>query len=131
MIAVTTNIEGREHLGHEQVNSGSSLEHPRAASTDDVERFFSMMRDTIGQDVTINELKFGVWKILSQFSKRIDPDLPFYYFTTAYSRYYEGTHPDFDKPRQNSIRHQESPGENYQLVLGRGVLPYLSEEHLL
>ena len=44
LVAVTTNIEGREHLRREQINSGCLLENPRAASTDDVECFFSMMR---------------------------------------------------------------------------------------
>ena len=85
LIAVTTNIEGREHLRREQINGSSSLEHPRAASTDDVECFFSMVRDTIGQNFTTKELKFEMRKILSQFSKRIDPDLPLYYYTTAHS----------------------------------------------
>ena len=77
LIAVTTNIEGRERLKRQQINSESLLEKPRASSTDDVECFFSMMRDTIGQNFTTKEVKFGMRKILSQFSKCIDPGLPF------------------------------------------------------
>lgn len=137
MIAVTTNIEGREHLRQEQVNSGSSLEHPRAASTDDVECFFSMMRDTIGQNFTTKELKFGLRKILSQFSKRIDPDLPFYYYTTAHSRYYEGAHPDFDKPspkqpKESRIPRREQPagfGQRRATMPVRGTLAVRPKFH--
>ena len=95
LIALTTNIEGREHLRRQQINSGSLLENPRANSTDDVECFFSMMRDMIGQNFTTKEVKFGMQKILSQFSKWIDPDLP---YTSGHTRYYKGSHPDFDQP---------------------------------
>ena len=59
------------------------------------------MRDTIGQigqNVTTKEGKFGTCKIIPQFSKCIDPDLPFYYYTPALSQYYEGSHSDFDRP---------------------------------
>ena len=60
-----------------------------------------MMRETIGQigqDVTTKEGKFGTCKIIPQFSKRIDPDLSFYYYTPAHSQYYENSHSDFDRP---------------------------------
>ena len=58
LIAVTTNIEGTEHLRQQRINSGSSLENPRVSSTDDVECFFSMIRDTIGQNCTTKELEY-------------------------------------------------------------------------
>ena len=39
-----------------------------------------------------------------EFLKRLDPDLPFYYYTSAHSRFYEGNLPDFNvstsHPRQ-------------------------------
>ena len=48
--------------------------------------------------------------ITSQFSKRIDPDLPFYYYTSAHSHYYEGPHPDFDKPhKEKRLPRREQP----------------------
>ena len=31
----------------------------------------------------------------NEFMKRLDPDLPFYYYTSAHSRFYEGVMPDF------------------------------------
>jgi len=98
LTAVITNIEGREWSRRECVSCHRPLEHPRASSTDDVECLFSMMRDTIGRNFTTKEVKFGMRKIVSEFSKRVDPDLPFYYHTSTHTRYYEGPHPDFDKP---------------------------------
>ena len=125
LIAVTTNIEGREHLRRQRVNSSSPLENPRASSTDDVECFFSMMRDTIGQNFTTKEVKFGMRKILSQFSKRIDPDLPFYYYTSAHSRYHEGPHPDFDQPPVKPPKEKRIPRREQPAVFGprRATMP--------
>ena len=39
-------------------------------------------------------------KVLLEFSKRMDPSLPFYYFTnTNNQRFYEDEMPDFNEPR--------------------------------
>lgn len=39
-----------------------------------------------------------------EFKKRLDPDLPFFYYTSAHTRFYEGVMPHFDaqaaKPRK-------------------------------
>ena len=118
LIEVTTNIEGREHLKRQRINSESLLENPRASSTDDVECFFSMMRDTIRQNFTTKEVKFGMQKILSQFSKRIDPDLPFYYYTSSHSRYYEGSHPDFDQPPAKPPKEKRIPRREQPAAFG-------------
>jgi len=48
LIALITNIEGREWQRRECVINKEPLEHPRASTTDDVECLFSMMRDSIG-----------------------------------------------------------------------------------
>ena len=127
LIAVTTNIEDREHLRRQRINSSCQLEHPRASSTDDVECLFSMMRDTIGQNFTTNEVKFGMRKIISQFSKRIDPNLPFYYYTSAHSRCYEGSNPDFNRP---PVKQLNEKGNNLQL-LHPGMQPCPLEKHFL
>ena len=125
MIAITTNIEGCEHLRREQINGSYPLEHPRSSSTDDVECFFSMMRDTIGQNFTTKEVKFGMHKIISQFSEHIDPDLPFYYYTSAHSRYYEGSHPDFDKPPVKQPKEKRIPRREQPAAFGprRATMP--------
>ena len=57
-------------------------------------------------------------KILSQFSKRIDPDLPFYYYTSSHTRYYEGTHPDFDQPPAKSPKEKRLPRREQPAAFG-------------
>lgn len=96
--ALITNIEGREWHRRECINNSVSIEHPRASSSDDVECFFSMMRDSIGQNFTTKEVKFGIRKVHGEFVKRVDPDLPFYYHTSTHTCYFEGPLPAFDQP---------------------------------
>ena len=81
LVALNTNIEGREWHRRMCMNDNYSLEHPMASGTDDVECFFSMMRDIIGQNFTTKEVKYGIRKIYGEFIKRADPDLPFYYLS--------------------------------------------------
>ena len=54
---------------------------------------------------------FQVWygwrKVTIEFRKRLDPDLPFYYYTSAHSRYYDDVLPSFNTKstgKQRSIR---------------------------
>ena len=44
------------------------------------------------------QVLFGWRKVTAEFMKRLDPDLPFYYYTSAHSRFYEGEMPDFSVP---------------------------------
>ena len=37
-------------------------------------------------------------KICIEFDKRLDPQLPFYYYTSDHDRYYEGERPSFNIP---------------------------------
>ena len=60
-MAVITNIEGCEW--RRRFNKERGPEHPRASSTDDVECFFSMMRDGLGRNFTTKEVKYGFRKI--------------------------------------------------------------------
>ena len=121
LIAVTTIIEGREHLRRQQINSGSPLENPRSSSTDDVECFFSMMRDTIGQNFTTKEVKFGMRKILSQSSKRIDPDLPFTITHQVIHVIMKDPTQTLTNHLQSHPRRKEYRGESNQLPLAPGV----------
>jgi len=109
LIGVITNIEGREFHRRKQFTTNQPLEHPRASSTDNVECFFSMMRDIIGQNFSTKEVKFGIRKIISQFVKRVDPDLPFYYHTSTHARLYEGCHPEFDKELDKPRKDKKVP----------------------
>ena len=82
LVALTTDIEGREGHRREVMNGNQKPEHPRAFTTDDVECFFSLMRDNIGQNFTTKQVKFNARKI---YVKSFDPDLPFYYHTSAHT----------------------------------------------
>ena len=75
-----------------------------------------MMRDVIDQNFTTKEVKFGMRKIISQFVKRVDPDLPFYYHSSFHTRFYEGSHPEFDKKSETTERKDCEEG-NSQLHL--------------
>ena len=102
--AVVTNIEGREWHRRDCGSKNRPLEHLRASSTDDVECFFSLISDSIGQNFTIKEAKLGIHKFVGKFSKQADPELPFYYHTSSHTRYYEGPHPDFDKASERKTK---------------------------
>ena len=49
LVAVTTNIDSREWRWKFISQNGLPPEHPRACQTDDVECFFSTLRDVVGK----------------------------------------------------------------------------------
>ena len=104
LVALITNIEGREWQRRDNIMNGRKPEHPRASSTDDVECFFSVMRDSIGRNFTTKEVKLGFRKICAEFTKRLDPNLPFFYHTSSHTRYYEGPLPEFSEPGKKTSR---------------------------
>lgn len=73
-------------------------EHPRASTTDDVECFFSILRDSVGKDFTLKNVFFAWRRACLEFTKRIDQDLPYYYFTASHDRFYECERPGFNEP---------------------------------
>ena len=101
LVALTTNIESREWR---RQLPNRKPEHPRSGTSDDVECFFSVMRDTIGRDFTTKQVKYGFRKICNEFMKRLDSDLPFYYHTSSHTGFQEGPLPEFDKPRTKEKR---------------------------
>ena len=55
LIALTTNIESREaRRCISRLNL--HIEHPRSSTTDDVECFFSVLRDMIERDFTLKQV---------------------------------------------------------------------------
>ena len=110
LIALTTTIESREWMRRRCANEGLPLEHPRATSTDDVECFFSVLRNMIGNHFTSKSVMLQWRKICLEFSKRIDVDLPFFYYTSInYSApilYFGGTrHGRGPRPLMRSRAH--------------------------
>ncbi len=80
-MALITNTEGREWRRRKRFGARQRPEHPRTSTTDDIECFFSVLRDSIGQNFLTKEVKYGFCKICSEFTKRLDPDLPFFLIT--------------------------------------------------
>lgn len=125
LVALITNIEGREWHRRLVMSSSRKPEHPRASSTDDVECFFSLMRDNIGLNFTTKQVGFNIRKIYGEFVKRLDPDLPFYYHTSTHSRFYEGPLPSFDTPSQNPPKKKRIPRREQPAAFGprRATMP--------
>ena len=97
VIALTTNIESIEHKRRKNIIFEIPVENPRSGTTDDVECMFSVMRDLTGKHFTLQEVRYTWRKVCLEFAKRMDPQLGYYYFTTAHDRFQEGNHPHFDK----------------------------------
>ena len=108
-------------------------EHPRASSTDDVEGFISILHRLLGKIFDHKTFLDSVPKILNEFTKKIDPDLPFFYWTGSDKRYNVGPLPSFNRPSENgkerldkvSISKRSDPGvfhSNRASVPQKGVL---------
>ena len=52
-MAITADICTRNWCQEFIAGRGLPLEHPRAGTTDDVECFFSVLRDVVGKDFTL------------------------------------------------------------------------------
>ena len=96
--AVIADIETREYRRRYIAQHSLKVENPRSSNTDDVECFFSVLRDHVGPNFTLKQAQFAWRKVCLEFQKRINPELPFYYFTAAHDHFYEGPRPSFDKP---------------------------------
>ena len=107
-------------------------EHPRASTTDDVECFFSVMRDLVGNSFTLKTVQEEWKKICIEFEKRTQVNLPFYYFTAAHDRFYEGERPAFDKKQTKQREMLRVPQRETQyssaLTVGRITLPSRGEQ---
>lgn len=128
VIALLTNIESQEYVRRQHLHQNESPEHPRASSTDDVECFFSVLHNQLGLNYNLKAIQ-NRWRVIcNEFTKRIDPDLPFYYYTSEKNRYRIHDMPSFDKPTstrparldfQRLIR-REDVGH---VVVGRTTMP--------
>ena len=68
------------------------------------------------------QVQYGWRKVTKEFLKRLDPDLPFYYYTSVHTRFYEGAMPDFSQPapRPRKVRRpprRELLGESDRVTL--------------
>ncbi|CAH1242354.1 Hypp6614 [Branchiostoma lanceolatum] len=128
LIAVTTNIESMELRRKGNAAIGYE-EHPRAGTTDDVEGFFAGLHRHLGNTFTLKQLHERWPTEVREFSKRIDPDLPFYYWTVN-ERYraLEDPYASFnEEPEDGSLRlHRLRPCRREDASIftsARGFLP--------
>lgn len=98
VVAIIANCESLELRRQEYVSRGLPPEHPRASSTDDVEGFFSLLHDQLGDVFDHQAFIQQQTKLLSEFTKKIDPDLPFFYWTGHKHRHTLEPLPSFNDP---------------------------------
>ena len=87
IVGLIANLESREIRRQEYLKRVLPPEHLRASSSDDVEGFVALLHDMFGLIFDLNE-----------FGKRIDPNLPFYYWTDAKEHYRDFALPSFNDP---------------------------------
>ena len=123
--ALAADIETREW--RRCLNDSLGPEHPRSSTSDDVECFFSVMRDMVGMNFTVKQAQIAWRKVCIEFQKRIDDTLPFYYFTSSHDRFYEVSRPSFDKPPKRKKDSRRLPRSEQvipaSLSSGRATLP--------
>ena len=89
-MAVTCHIESTKFRRIELLNAGLAPENPRSSTIDDIECFFSVVRDLVGKNFTVKQVKLCWRKVCLEFNKRLNPELPFFYFTSSHDRFHEG-----------------------------------------
>jgi len=140
LVALVANLESREWRRKFNIAHGLAPEHPRASTTDDVECFFSLLRDSVRKDFTLKEVcayslqmcfkqlslcytmlqvYYGWRKVTKELKKkRMDPSLPCYYHTSTHTRFYEGLMPAFDI--QNPKKKAKGRLPKYELLEANG-----------
>lgn len=109
LITVVADIETSEWRRIELSQLGLPPEHPWASTTDDVECFFSVMRDVVSKDSTLKQVKYAWRKVCAEYTKRIDPDLLYFYFTSHHDRFYKGERPGFNVPPTTTQKEPRQP----------------------
>lgn len=56
LIALAADLESRMCRHKFCLSNNIPVEHPRSSTTDDVECFFSILRDTVGKDFTLKQV---------------------------------------------------------------------------
>ena len=81
IVGLVANLESRELRRIEYIQRNIKPEHPRSSSTDDVESFISLLHEILGLNFDLKQVFSELPKILNEFRKTVDKDLPFHYWT--------------------------------------------------
>ena len=103
VVALVANLESREIRRVEYQRREMKPEHPRASSSDDVEGFFSLLHGMLGPVFDLKQFYDESRKILNEYSKRIDSQLPFFYWSGKNERYTDFELPSFNKPSGSGV----------------------------
>ena len=127
-MAVTTNIESQEFRRRYGEEKQLPPEHPRAGSTDDVEGIFAFLHELLGLIFDEKAFHHAFPKVVLEYTRNCDPDLPFYRYTGVNERFHSGCVPSFNKASANreerldrvTISRRADPGV---FVASRAVIP--------
>jgi hypothetical protein len=103
IVALTTNIESQEFRRRYGQHKGLPPEHPRAGSTDDVEAIFAFLHELLGKTFDEKAFHEAFPKVMLEFTKKCDPNLPFYHYTGVNERYNAGLLPCFNVPSASGV----------------------------
>ena len=103
IVGLLANLETRQQRREEYTERDLPHAHPRASSTDDVEGIIALFHEVIGVVFDIKEFYDEFPKIMNEFSKKSDPNLPFYYWTGHQTRYRDFPLPTFNEPSKNGV----------------------------
>ena len=103
IVALVANIESLELRRSECRTRGLPPEHPRASATDDLEGFFAVLHHLLGAIFDHKTFLESSPKIVQEFVKKADPELPFFHWTGINERFHEGPMPSFNVPSSEGI----------------------------
>ena len=127
-MALIANTKSQENWRADCETKGLPQEHLRASSTDDVEGYTATPHQLIGVIFDHKTFRDNNRKITQEFTKQVDPDLPFYYWTGVNERYNYGSLKSFNKQSKSgterldrvTVSRRADPGV---FVAGRATLP--------
>ena len=103
IIGLVANLESRELRRVEYKQRVLPFEHPRASATDYVEGIIATMHEMVGEAFDVKQFTDEQPKTLNEFTKHIDPDLSFFYWTGANERFSEFKLPSFNQSSGEGI----------------------------
>ena len=103
MLWAYCDVESRELRWSESEAGGLPPENPRASTTDNVEGMIALFHELLGPIFDLKAFKQEFPKIMNDFNKWIDPDIPFYYWSGIHERFHLKALPSFNEPSQSGI----------------------------
>ena len=127
IVAITTNIESQEFRRRYGEEKELPPEHPRAGSTDDVEGIFAFFHELLGPIFDEKAFHDALPKVMLEYTKKCDPELPFFHYTGVNERFNTGCLPSFNQPSGDTerldmvqISRRADPGV---FVANRAIIP--------